>query len=219
MFTLRSIANLFCTVILCLLPGACNTPEALARKAAQGDPIAQYRCAMLIIHDSAATPQDKQQAIEWLHQSTAAGNRNAPAILALCYTLGNATPQDLQEARRYLTIASDRDNHRAQLLLGHFYANGISTAPAPAKAVEQIRYAAMQGSPQAAELMFLCFYDGFGVRQNKDLALGWLENAADFGSTDAKHLLNIIKRPEKSPDFEENVNLLRKKLDFFPQNR
>ncbi len=204
--------------MLLLLP-ACNTQQALARKAAEGDPVAQYRCAVIIIHNTDATPQSRQQAIEWLQQSTAAGNRNAPAILGLCYTTGQGTDKDLQQAHRYLSIASDRDNIRAQLLLGHFYANGLGTAPSPAKAAEQIRYAAMQGSPQAADLMFLCFYDGFGVVRNKDLALGWLENAAEFGSEDAENLLKLANKPENAALFEKNVDLLRKKLDFFPQNR
>ena len=201
------------------LLGACNTQQTLARKAAAGDPVAQYRYAVIIVHDTAAPQKNRQQAIDWLQQSTAAGNRNAPAILGMCYTIGNVTPKDLKEAHRYLSIASDRDHHRAQLLLGHLYANGIGTTPSPAKAVEQVRYAAMQGSPQAANLMFLCFYDGFGVVRNRDLALGWLENAAEFGSKDAQHLLKLAKNPNNNHIFEENVNLLKKKLDFFPQNR
>ena len=129
--------------------------------------------------------------------------------------LPKITPKNLNTAHHYLNIASDRDNYRAQLLLGHLHANGLGAPASPAKAVDQIRYAAMQGSPQAACLMFLCFYDGFGVRRNRQLALGWLQNAADFGSADAK---NILKHAPNSIKFQENVDLLRKKLDFFPKN-
>lgn len=209
----RRIATLLGTAMLCLLPTACNTPAGLARKAAAGDPVAQYRYAIIIIDDTHATQEARQQAIHWLKESTAAGNRNAPALLALCYTTGKVTPKDLKAARHYLNIASDRDNHRAQLLLGHLHANGLGAPASPAKAVDQIRYAAMQGSPQAACLMFLCFLDGFGVRPNQQIALGWLQNAADFGSADAQ---NILKHAPNSTKFQENVNLLRKKLDFFP---
>ena len=213
--SLRSIATILGTAMLCLLPTACNTPAKLARKAAAGDPVAQYRYAIIIIDDTHATQEAQQQAIQWLKESTAAGNSNAPALLALCYTTGKITPKNLNAAHHYLNIASDRDNYRAQLLLGHLHANGLGAPASPAKAVDQIRYAAMQGSPQAACLMFLCFYDGFGVRRNRQLALGWLQNAADFGSADAK---NILKHTPHSPNFQKNVDLLRKKLDFFPKN-
>lgn len=212
----RRIASILGTAILCLLPTACNTPDKLARKATAGDPVAQYRYAIIIIDSPHATPEARQQAIHWLKEATAAGNRNAPALLALCYTTGKITPKNLSAARHYLNIASDRDNYRAQLLLAHLQANGLGAPAAPTKAVDQIRYAAMQGSPQAACLMFLCFLDGFGVRRNQQLALGWLQNAADFGSSDAE---NILKHTPNSEKFQENVALLRKKLDFFPKNR
>lgn len=210
----------------CLAPAAafwlltaCNSPQMLAHQAEQGDPVAQYRYATIIIEDTTATPQQKQQAIHWLETATSAGNRNAPALLARCYITGKGAPQNLPTAIKYLKIASDRDNFRAQLLLAHLYANGLGTAPAPTKAVDEIRYAAMQGSPQAAELMFLCFYDGFGVPRNRDLALGWLENAAEYGSDDAEDLLSLAQNPENLHLFEEKINFLRKKLDFFPQNK
>lgn len=215
----HSCLKLLPALALLGLQSACNSQQTLARKATAGDPVAQYRYAVIIVNDNNASPQSRRQAIDWLLQSTAAGNRNAPAILGLCYTTGHITPKNLKEALHYLRLASDRDHHRAQLLLGHLYANGLGTTPSPTKAVEQIRYAAMQGSPQAAELMFLCFYDGFGVPRNQDLALGWLENAAEFGSNDAKRLLKLAKNPQNSPSFEKNVNLLKNKLDFFPKNR
>lgn len=215
----RHLLSLLGPPLLCLLPVACNTPAALAQKAAEGDPIAQYRYAIIVMNDAHAPADSQQQALRWLKESTASGNRNAPALLALCYTTGNLTPKDLRSACHYLSIASDRDNHRAQLLLGHFYANGLGTAPSPLKSVEQIRYAAMQGSPRAAELMFLCFYDGFGVPRNHDLALGWLQNAADYGSDNAEDLLQLVQNPKNSPNFEKNVDLMRKKLDFFPKKR
>ncbi len=214
--SLRSIATILGTVLLCLLPTACNSPAKLARRAAAGDPVAQYRYAIIIIDAPHASRADQQQAIRWLKESTAAGNRNAPALLALCYTTGKITPKNLKTARHYLNIASDRDNYRAQLLLAHLHANGLGAPASPSQAVDQIRYAAMQGSPQAACLMFLCFLDGFGVRRNQQLALGWLQNAADFGSADAK---NILKHAPNSINFKKNVDLLRKKLDFFQKNR
>ncbi|MBE6420423.1 MAG: sel1 repeat family protein [Akkermansiaceae bacterium] len=198
---------------------ACNTPQILAHKADNGDPIAQYRFAVMILDTPSATLQNKQRAIAHLKNSTEAGNRNAPALLARCYITGNGTSTNLKEAVKYLKIASDRDNFRAQLLLAHFYANGLGTPPCPLKSVDEIRYAAMQGSPQAAELMFLCFYDGFGVPRNTDLALGWLENAAEYGSEPAQLLLTLAKNDKNAPNFDENVNLLKKKLDFFPKNR
>jgi len=35
----------------------------------------------------------------------------------------------------------------------------------------------------------ICYYDGIGVRQNRDKAMELLKKAADHGSYDAKHWL------------------------------
>ena len=202
---------------LTLLSVACHSPQQMATQAASGNPQAQYDYACFLLKNKRCTPAQQKEAILLLIESTEGGSQQAPATLGLCYSVGLGTPPNLRQARPFLQIASDRNHPRAQLLLAHMYAQGSGAPYNPAKAAEEIRYAAMQGSPLAAVLMFFCFYDGFGVVQNTDLALGWLQNAADFGSDEAKELLKLVKNEEKSQIFQQEVDLLRKKLDFFPQ--
>lgn len=204
---------------LTLITTACHSPQQMAIKAAEGNPQAQFDYACYLLKNKHCTPEQQEEAILLLIKSTDGGSQHAPATLGMCYSIGVGTAPDLAQARSYLQIASDRNHPRAQLMLAHIYANGIGAPANPAKAAEEIRYAAMQGSPLAALLMFYCFYDAFGVVQDTSLALGWLQNAADFGSDEATELLNLAENAEKSQNFQQKVDLLRKKLDFFPKKR
>ena len=206
-------------LMLAGLLAACQSTESLYRKAQSGDAAACYNYARHLIDNPTAHPQATAEACTWLEKASDAGSRNAPALLGALYATGHGIPTDYSKAIHYLSIASDRDHPRAQLLLALLYAKGKGTTMAPHKAAEHIRYAAMQGSPAAALLMFYCFYDGFGVRKTPELAYGWLQNAADYGSTDAQKLLVTLISDPNSEKFNQEINFLRKKLDFFPQNR
>lgn len=207
------------TLMLTGLLTACQSTEALHRKAQNGDATDCFNYARHLIDTPSAHPQAAEEACTWLVKASDGGNRNAPALLGALYATGHGVPKDYRKAIHYLTIASDRDHPRAQLLLALLYAKGKGTSIAPDKAAEHIRYAAMQGSPAAALLMFYCFHDGFGVRQTPELALGWLQNAADYGSTDAKLLIASLNSAPNSEKTNQEIDFLRKKLDFFPQNR
>ena len=204
-------------LLLAGLLTTCQSTEFLHRKALNGDADDYFNYARHLIDHPETHPQAATEACDWLARASDAGNRNASALLGAVYATGRGISTDYGKAIHYLTIASDRDHPRAQLLLALLYAKGKGTPQAPHKAAEHIRYAAMQGSPAAALLMFYCFHDGFGVRKTQELALGWLQNAADYGSPDAKILLNTLHSDSNSEKITQEIDFLRKKLDFFPQ--
>lgn len=94
----------------------------------------------------------------------------------------------MKKAVAVLSKGSDMDLIPAQLMLARLYMGGSGIKESPDLAVENIRYAAMNGSGEAAYLMFLCFAEGYGVPTNHQLAGGWLANAAELGYEPAKKI-------------------------------
>ena len=211
-----SLRNLIISACALLLPVACTDISDIATRAEAGDPKAQFRYAQCFMYGE-GTAQNPQQALHWFEKAALKGHRNAATAVGLCYATGVGTKQDYRKARRFLQYASDWDHPRAQLILAQLYAKGLGTSRDPEKAVENIRYSAMQGHPKAALLMFFCFYEGFGVPKHELLAIGWLENAAEYDSDEAKTLLKLYKNPKKRTFFEEKAKFYKNKLDFFPK--
>jgi len=103
----------------------------------------------------------------------------------------------MKKAVAVLSKGSDMDLIPAQLMLARLYMGGSGIQEAPVLAVENIRYAAMNGSGEAAYLMFLCFAEGYGVPANPQLASGWLANAAELGYEPAKKILASLSAAKK----------------------
>lgn len=129
----------------------------------------------------------RRVAVQWLHQAAEQGHIRAAAALGACYTHGLGTKPDTAKARHWYTIAADAGHPHAEMALAEHY---MKCAPTnPELAVQYIRYAAMQGLPNAAFMMFLCFAEGYGVPQEPKLATGWLLNAAELGHPQAADIV------------------------------
>lgn len=133
-------------------------------------------------------PKDTRKAREWYGQAMAHGHPHALMSLALL-ELREKHPA---QAVRILEAGADADLVPAQLTLAYLYMGNEGTPADPARAVDNIRYAAMRGSGEAAYLMFLCFAEGYGVRADAALAYGWLANAADMGFAPARKVLGSL---------------------------
>lgn len=133
-------------------------------------------------------PKDTRQAREWYGRAMAHGHPHALMSLAQL-ELREKHPA---QAVRILEAGSDANLVPAQLTLAYLYMGNEGTPADPARAVDNIRYAAMRGSGEAAFLMFLCFAEGYGVRADAALAYGWLANAADMGFDPARKVLDSL---------------------------
>lgn len=189
-----SILPLLSALLLCSC-GVNNTPQ-IAAKAAEGDPAACYEYGHRLL-TGRKVKQDREQAIKWLRTAADKGNIRAAAALGACYAHGLGTAADTTLARQWYTLAAEAGHPHAQLDLAQHY---LQVDPRdPAKAVTYIRYAAMQGSPDAAFLMSIFFAQGLGVPQHPGIALGWLANAAELGHEQALEILeDLYKEQEKS---------------------
>lgn len=192
-FHLRHLLTLPWLILL----GSCgmnNTPQLMA-KAAEGDADACYEYGHRLL-TGRKVREDRPQALKWLQAAADKGNIRAAAALGACYTHGLGTPPDVKKARYWYGIAAEARHPHAQLALAAHYMHVEPTSPE--KAVTYIRYAAMQGSADAAFLMSLCFAEGYGVRAHPEIAAGWLFNAAELGHEQAQLIIEELHEAEKS---------------------
>lgn len=175
-----------------LLLNACSNvvdSEQLARKAQDGDRDAcyEYGHRLLVGKD---IRRNQQEALKWLKTAALEGDIRAAAALGACYAHGLGTAPDVEQARRWYTIAAEAGHRHAQLDLANHYMKVMPQEPR--KAVTYIRYAAMDGSADAAFLMSIFFAEGYGVPHHDGIALGWLINAAELGHEQAREIIRDI---------------------------
>lgn len=184
---LHPFSPLLATLLLCGC--SVNDTPRLATRAAEGDPAACYEYGHRLLTGN-KVQQNQTQAIEWLKRAADKGNIRAAAALGACYAHALGTKADSTLARKWYTVAAEAGHPHAQISLAEHY---LKVAPKdPAQAVTYIRYAAMQGSADAAFLMSICFAQGIGVPAHQGIALGWLTNAAELGHEQALTILRDL---------------------------
>lgn len=133
---------------------------------------------------------DISQARQWYQRAFRQGHPHALLALARL-ELREKRPN---EAVRLLEAGSKEGLLPAQLTLACLYMGNSGVQENPGKAVDNIRYAAMGGSGEAAYLMFLCYAEGYGVPPEPSLAYGWLANAAELGHQPSRKILSSLGR-------------------------
>lgn len=196
-----------------------GSSAAGAQPVITGSPAEQYAQGMrLLLHPSGALHRP-EQALPWLRSAAAAGLPNAQAILGLCLQHGWGAAPDEEQARAWYMKAAEQGQSGAAVQLAKLccrsgspeeaahwlelaLAKGRGTPDAHVqlallclrsrqerKAVTHLRYAAMDGSAEAAYLMALCYAAGAGVSKNEELMLGWLRSSAELDYPPAKLML------------------------------
>lgn len=172
-----------------------NTPM-VANLAAEGNAAACYEYGHRLL-TGRMVRQDRLQALKWLHLAAEKGHIRAAAALGACYANGVGTQKNTAKARHWYGIAAEARHPHAEIALAEHY---MKVEPRnPQLAVQYIRYSAMQGSPEAAFAMFLCFAEGYGVPRHPKLAGGWLINAAELGHPRAISILEDIATLASTP--------------------
>lgn len=190
---------------LCL--PACHQNAALAHRAAEGDPLAQYEYGRRLLVGQKGLPASPEQAVSWLRAASSDGYAPAQAVLALCYERGLGVPVDTAEAKRLYTLAAEQGHTPAcqalmaqEIRAGHtegakrwlrsmaeggnpaaqmLYGKSCLAGNRAGEGIRFIRYAAMQGNPEACLLMADCYEYGRGVPRSDALAAGWRKNAEE----------------------------------------
>ena len=187
------IAGLFCSC------SSRKSTEELATQANAGDAKScyEYGVRLLLGKDAA---RNHREAFRWLLLAAEKGNVRAAAAVGACYANGLGTRPDSRNARKWYRKAAEAGHMHAQLELGEHYMN---KSPRDAReAVTYIRYAAMQGSAEAAYRLSRCFAEGTGVPTQPALARGWLINAAELGHPRARAILGMPAITHHTPEIE-----------------
>lgn len=99
-----------------LLLGACRWHSAdLLRRAAGGEPRAQYECGRCLLTGQRGFPRDAQAALPWLQAAAQAGLPQAQRALGLCYERGLGGEASLAEARRCYAAAAGQGDALAAM--------------------------------------------------------------------------------------------------------
>ena len=104
-------------------------------------------------------------------------------------------PEKTQEGIRWMRMAAIGAQKRAQYAMGCIYLTGdYGVKKDFVKGLAFLCRAAYRGEPDAQFKLALCFLRGIGVNPDSELAMGWLQRAAQQGQKDAIHMLNTMKR-------------------------
>lgn len=121
------------------------------------------------------TAPNRDQARHWYSQAADLGHVGAAFALSdMALKDGDAA-----QAARCLEPLCTRRHLPAELHLAVLFMSKKSPHYAPEKAIRYLRYAAMDGSAEAAHMLSRCYAQGLGVPKNAALARGWEENARE----------------------------------------
>lgn len=130
--------------VLLLLPSCYHNAE-LARRAAEGDPVAQYEYARRCLTGQKGVKPDATRAAECLRPAAEAGYAPAQTLLALCYERGLGVAASPSEARRLYILAAEQGAVPAcRALLAQDVKAGKT-----AESMHWLRTMAEQGNPAA----------------------------------------------------------------------
>lgn len=168
-----------------LLLAACHHTARLARRAAEGDPVAQCEYGRCLLTGQKGLSAHPERAVAWFRCAAADGYAPAQTMLALCYERGLGVERDEAEARRLYTLAAEQGYTNACRAL---VAWDIRRGQLPA-ASRWLRTMAEQENP-AAQLFYgkLCLSGQLGQKREEE-GVRYLRFAAMQGNAEACRLL------------------------------
>ncbi|MBP0712639.1 sel1 repeat family protein [Burkholderia sola] len=111
-------------------------------------------------------------------------------------------PKDFDEVARYYRIAAAHGHYKANHNVQQLVSQGMASSPNAAhEAVEWASRLVNQGIPMGYYDIGYYLNSGYGLKQNKELALRYIRRAADLGNADAQyHVSELLAPHDKSPD-------------------
>jgi len=116
-------------------------------------------------------------------------------------------PKDYDEAARYYRIAAAHGHYKANRNLQLLVSQGQASSPLPQK--ESIELASQlidAGVPSGYYDIGFYLNIGYGLKQNKEMALRYFRKAADLGSAEAQFYVgNLLAPLDKAPDIAKQM--------------
>ena len=116
-------------------------------------------------------------------------------------------PKDFDGIARYYRIAAAYGHYKANHNLQQLVSEGLASSPYPER--ESIELASLlidQGVPTGYYDIGYYLNLGYGLKQNKEMALRYFRKAADLGNPDAQYYVADLLSPwDKAPDIAHQM--------------
>ncbi|MBP0712638.1 sel1 repeat family protein [Burkholderia sola] len=111
-------------------------------------------------------------------------------------------PKNFDEVARHYRIAAAHGHYKANHNVQQLVSQGMASSPNAAhEAVEWASRLVNQGIPMGYYDIGYYLNSGYGLKQNRELALKYIRKAADLGNADAQyHVSELLAPHDKSPD-------------------
>lgn len=156
----------------------CEMISAYMRGVEQEDPVAEYRCADLILK-TAWTNDDRVDAFKMFKNSADHGYPIAMHQLALMYRDGIGTTRDVESMTEYMERASSLGNMNSILMLADMYWNGNMIPKDDRKAFDLYLEGAILGNGRCMYQVAMMLRDGVGVEPNAEESDYWFSLFSD----------------------------------------
>ncbi|WP_414449331.1 DUF6396 domain-containing protein [Burkholderia sp. 22PA0099] len=116
-------------------------------------------------------------------------------------------PKNFDEVARYFRIATAHGHYKANHNVQQLVSHGMASSPNAAhEAVEWASQLVNQGIPMGYYDIGYYLNSGYGLKQNKELALKYIRKAADLGNADAQYYVSQLLAPrDKAPAIAEKM--------------
>ena len=131
---------------------------------------------------------DPFQAYSFYKKAALRGMPKAFINVAQCYLKGVGTKEDLLKARAWFEKGAECGYRVAQTNVGYLYL-AIDGQENYDKAFHWLTKASEQGSPNAMEMLGMCYEKGWGTEVNMQKANEWYSKSFKLGNEHAKELI------------------------------
>lgn len=160
-------------------PNTAGAPDALRRRASDGDAEAQRRLGFLLLEQGHRHPAE---ALQWLKLASGQNDMAAQGRLAhLLFWGDEGVPRNREAAVLLAKTAADADSAFAQDVMGSAYARGIVVKREPKVAFHYAALAFAQGMLNSGHNCAIAYLTGQGVERNEAEGVRLLRYAAEHG--------------------------------------
>ncbi|TDY51516.1 hypothetical protein BX592_10784 [Paraburkholderia rhizosphaerae] len=116
-------------------------------------------------------------------------------------------PKNFDEVARYYRIAAAHGHYKANHNVQQLVSQGMANSPdAPHEAVDLASQLVSRGIPMGYYDIGYYLNSGYGLKQNRELALKYMRKAADLGNAEAQYYIASLLSPrDKAPDIARKM--------------
>lgn len=157
--------------------------EWFQKGANQNDGPCELLCGMSYEGGRAIT-QNYYKAVEYYQKAANKGIREAMTYLGRCYYDAKGVTRDYQQAYYWFKKGADLGDLNAFSDLGNYFTDNLAVEPNYDLAAKYYEYAAKGEEPRGQYGLAICYLNGEGKPQNAEIALYWMQKAAEKGEAE-----------------------------------